>query len=161
MATSVANFSRYVCLLCFVLCLGVTALAKDGRDFAGFYAVSEISGLSDQPTDRTAKIELTLTVRVLNNSDLGDIEKPIIELLESGSHASLGEFSAVKVMPSKRDVVVTGRFTVSREEFERWSLRGGGPNVVVIYKDQAGRTLQEHVQLSRQPVIPLPAVPSE
>lgn len=141
----------------FVLAFVLSSFAKDGRDFAGFYAVSNVIEASDNAgkTDRTAKVEVTLAVQVFNNSDLGDIKAPVLALLESGpSHAMLGEFGAVKVLPAKHDVIVSGNFTMSKEAFQGWSRRGAGPKVVVMYRDDAGRTLRENVQLSRRPMLP-------
>jgi hypothetical protein len=146
------------------------AAAKDGRDFAGYYALSNVRDLgatqdSSQPAaeadraaaDRAAKVRFTLTVRLSNNSDMGDIKKPVVALLESGpSHANLGKFGSVKVLPSKRDVTVSGQFTVSRAEFKSWAGRGT-PKVIVLYKDETGRELRENVQLSRRPMLPNPA----
>jgi hypothetical protein len=128
--------------------MALVAQAKDGRDFAGFYALSNV-------TERGDKVELTLTVQVFNYSDLGDIKLPVVALLGSGSHAKMDEFNAVKLLPAKHDVIVSGQFTVSKEEFQSWSRRGGGPQVVVIYED-SGRTLRESVQLSRRPMLPPP-----
>lgn len=133
------------CVPSLLLILALAALAKDGRDFAGFYALSNVSEQGD-------KVEFTMTVQVSNYSDLGDIKTPVIALLEGRSHAKLGEFSAVKTMPAKRDVVVSGKFTVSKMEFQSWS-KHGTPQVAVIYGD-SGRTLQQHVQLSRRPMLP-------
>jgi hypothetical protein len=136
---------QYVCVPSLLLCLALAVLAKDGRDFAGFYALSNVSEQGD-------KVEFTMTVQVSNYSDLGDIKAPVIALLEGGSHAKLGEFSAVKTMPAKRGVTVSGKFTVSKMEFQSWS-KHGMPQVVVIYED-SGRTLRQHVQLSRRPMLP-------
>jgi hypothetical protein len=144
-------------VLLLVLALALPSFAVDGRDFAGFYAVSNVAeaGGNEGKTDRTATVEVTLTVQVFNYSDLGDIKAPVLALLESGpSHARLGEFGAVKVLPSKHDAIVSGRFTVSKEVFQSWSRRGGSPKVVVMYQDEAGRTLRENVQLSRRPMLP-------
>jgi hypothetical protein len=134
-----------ICVPGLLLCLALAALAKDGRDFAGFYALNNVSEQGD-------KVEFTMTVQVSNYSDLGDIKAPVIALLEAGSHAKLGEFSAVKTMPAKHDVIVSGKFTVSKLEFQSWS-KHGSPQVVVIYED-SGRTLRQHVQLSRRPMLP-------
>ena len=144
MRSSSRAFQRF-CVPSLLLCLALAALAKDGRDFAGFYALGNVSEQGD-------KVEFTMTVQVFNYSDLGDIKAPVIALLEGGSHAKLGEFKAVKTMPAKHDVVVSGKFTVSKMEFQSWS-KHGSPQVVVIYED-SGRTLRQHVQLSRRPMLP-------
>src|SRR5580658_9991856 len=101
---------QYICVPSLLLCLALAALAKDGRDFAGFYALSNISGQSD-------KVEFTMTVQISNYSDLGDIKIPIIALLVPGSSSpekrelrDLQEFNAVKMLPAKHDVTVSGKF---------------------------------------------------
>jgi hypothetical protein len=157
MQRRVSRSFQYFCLPCLVLCLALAAQAKDGRDFAGFYALSNVTEAGDNggKADRTATVEVTLTVQVFNYSDLGDIKAPVLALLESGpSHALLGQFGAVKVLPAKHDAIVSGHFTVSKEAFQSWSRRGGSPKVVVIYQDESGRTLRENVQLSRRPMLP-------
>jgi hypothetical protein len=144
---------RYFCVPSLLLCLALVALAKDGRDFAGFYALSNVSEQGD-------KVEFTMTVQVSNYSDFGDIKSPVIALLVPGSSSpdnrelrDLQEFNAVKLLPAKHDVTVSGKFAVSKTEFESWSKRGGSPKVVVIYED-SGRTLRQHVQLSRRSILP-------
>jgi hypothetical protein len=139
------------------LVLALPSFAKDGRDFTGFYAVNNVteSEGNSGKSDRTATVDVTLTVQIFNNSDLGDIKAPVLALLESGpSHARLGEFGAVKVLPAKHDVIVSGNFTLSKEAFGSWSRRGVSPRVVVIYRDEEGRELRENVQLSRRPMLP-------
>jgi hypothetical protein len=148
---------QYICVPSLLLCVALAALAKDGRDFAGFYAISNVHDLSDPQdkslgAERTAKVELTLTVQLFNYSDLGDIKTPVVALLEAGSHVKIGEFSAVKTMPANHDVIVSGQFTVSKMEFQSWS-KHGMPQVVVIYED-SGRTLRQHAQLSRRLMLP-------
>lgn len=140
-----------------VLALALPSLAKDGRDFAGFYALSNVVEAGDNAgkADRTAKVEVTLKVQIFNHSELGDIKAPAVALLESGpSHALLGKFGAVKVLPAMHDVIVTGTFSVSKQEFQSWNRRGVEPRVVVFYQNQAGQTLRENVQLSRRPALP-------
>ena len=150
------SFHNFV-LPCLVLCLALVAQAKDGRDFAGFYALSSVTQAEGKgaEADRAATVGVTLTVQIFNYSDLGDIKAPVLALLESGpSQALLGKFGAVKVLPAKHDVIVSGHFIVPKEAFQSWSRRGGSPKVVVMYRDAVGRTLRQNVQLSRRPMLP-------
>lgn len=151
----------YFFVSCLMFCLAMAAPAKDGRDFAGYYAITNVHDLGDPQdqslaADRTAKVELTLTVQFQNNSDFGDLKQPIVVLLGSASRLELGRFNAIKVLPAGRDVIVAGQFAVTREEFKLWSLRGGGPKVVVIYQNPSGQTMHQDVQLSRRPMLPPP-----
>ena len=43
---------QYICVPSLLLCVALAALAKDGRDFAGFYALSNVHDLSD-PQDKS------------------------------------------------------------------------------------------------------------
>lgn len=145
--------------LAFLVLMPPLASAKDGRDFAGYYAVSHVAEAPDDAgkTDQAAKVDLTLSLQIFNHSDLGDIKSPVLGLLESGpSHALLGEFGAVKVLPANRDVIVSGNFSIPKEVFTSWSRRGISPKVVVIYRDASGRVLRQNIQLSRRPALPPP-----
>jgi hypothetical protein len=157
--TSVPKASRfflYLFLAALLLGSAAGALAKDGRDFAGSYAVSKVHSLGE-PQDKSSMVEVTLTIRVFNYSDQGDINEPVLQLLGSErSTAAVQQFTTVKTLPGKHGTIVTGQFTIDRAEYQSWGHHGNGPNVVVIYKDESGRTLTQRVQLSRRPGLPPP-----
>jgi hypothetical protein len=150
----------YVSLLCFVLSLTLGALAKNGRDFAGYYAISNVHNLGDPqdnsaPADKPALVELTLTVEIFNYSDLGDLKDPVVELLPSELSPDVeGGFKTVKLLPSRRGVIVSGEFAVSRAAYQSWGRHGAGPDVVVVYLDESGQTLTQKVQLTPRPMLP-------
>jgi len=139
--------------LSLILTLALTAAtplvqAKDGRDFSGYYAVSN-------PQEVGGNVKFTLTVQLFNYSD-ADVKQPVVALLESRpGGSSMGAFPAIKLMPKKLDITVAQQFSVSKLEYDRW-LSGLAPTVVVLNKDVSGRTLQRGVQLSRRPALPPP-----
>ena len=135
--------------LAIVVILAVApAFAKDGRDFSGYYAVSNVQ-------DSGGKVSFTLTVQVFNNSD-ADVKQPVVALMESRPGGPpLGGFGPVKLMKKGLDVTVAHDFSVSRVEYERWQS-GLSPTVVVLSKDASGKALQRGVQLSRRPALPPP-----
>jgi hypothetical protein len=158
--TKYSRLFLYVSLLCFVFSLASGALAKNGRDFAGYYAISNVHDLGDPqdnsaPTDKSALVEMTLTVEILNYSDLGDLKDPVLELLPSelSPHVE-GGFKTVKLLPGRRPVVVSGEFAVSRAAYQSWGRHGAGPDVVVLYRDESGQTLTQKVQLVPRPMPP-------
>jgi hypothetical protein len=145
-----------VSLLTLAIVLPSLVMAKDGRDFAGHYAINHVvEKAATAGSGRGTQVSLTMTLQIFNHSEFGDIKTPAVGLMESGpSHAWLGKFGAVKVLPAGRDVIVSGDFTVSKEVFDSWSRRGIGPKVVVMYRDDSGRMLRQNVQLTRRPALP-------
>ena len=97
-----------------VVTLSVTpAFAKDGRDFSGYYAISN-------PQDAGDKVTFTLTVQLFNNSD-ADLKQPVVALMESRPGGGpVGGFGPVKLMKKGLDVTVAHEFSVSKVEYERW-----------------------------------------
>ena len=124
------------------------AFAKDGRDFSGYYAVSNVQ-------DSGGKVSFTLTVQLFNNSDT-DLKQPVVALMESRPGGGpVGGFGPVKLMKKGLDVTVAHEFSVPKLEYERWQA-GLSPTVVVLSKDANGKALQRGVQLSRRPALPPP-----
>ncbi len=131
-----------------VLALAWPSLAVDGRDFAGVYALSDVTNLGD-------KVQVRLSVQVANFSG-SDLKNPVLALMRSGpvNTAPIGAFPAIPELKSSTDITVHQQFTVPKEEFEQWNLRGRGPRVVVLFKDSAGHAVQREIQLSRRPMLP-------
>jgi hypothetical protein len=151
---TMTKYSRLFLYMSLLLSLTLGALAKDGRDFAGYYAISNVHDLND-PQDKSALVELTLTVQIFNYGDLGDLQRPVLELLPSELSPDVtGGFKTVKLLPSRRDVIVSGEFTVSRAAYQSWGRHGAGPDVVVVYRDESGQTLTQKVQLLPRPMLP-------
>jgi hypothetical protein len=135
-------------VLALVLALALSSFAVDGRDFAGFYAVSNVSDMGD-------KVQLRMSVQ-LSNFSAGDLQSPVVALMNSGpaNTAPIGSFPAPKQLKAGRDVILHQQFTVSKEEFRQWDMRGRGPRVVVLFRDSTGGVVERGVQISRRPALP-------
>src|ERR1700687_2196260 len=127
-----------------VLALALPSFAVDGRDFAGFYALSNVADLGD-------KVQFRMSVQ-LSNFSAGDLQSPVVALMNSGpaNTAPIGSFPALKQLKAGRDVILHQQFTVSKEEFKQWDMRGRGPRVVVIFRDSLGGVVERGVQISRR-----------
>lgn len=153
-----AHSFRYLGLLSLLISLNLGAFAKDGRDFVGFYAVSNVRPLGDSPdtslgADTTTRVKLTLTIRLFNYGDQGDIQQPVIELLGSEiSPVVAGQFNSVKSLPSRHSAIVAGQFTVTRAEYQSWGQHGATPIVMVQYRGESGRIFTQKVQLIPRPM---------
>ena len=135
-------------VLVLVLALALPSFAVDGRDFAGFYAVSNVADLGD-------KVQLRMSVQ-LSNFSAGDLQSPVVALMNSGpaNTAPIGSFPVPKQLKAGRDVILHQQFTVSKEEFKQWEMRGRGPRVVVLFRDSNGGVVERGVQISRRPALP-------
>lgn len=126
------------------LVVAISAAAKNGRDFAGFYSVSNV-------TDQGNQVALTLRVQVFNHSDL-DLKQPLLTLRESPGRA-LGAFQPVKLWRNHGELRLTQQFVVPKREFERWH-KGSQPALMVVYRDAQGQRYDRFVQMSNRPALP-------
>lgn len=121
------------------LFLTLFALAKDGRDFAGFYAVSNVTDLGEE-------VRVTLTVRVWNFSD-ADVTDATITLEDYAlPNATYGSFTHVSIR-DRESARLASDFTAPKREYERWE-NGGTPRMRVAYKDAAGKTVERMIELA-------------
>jgi len=128
-----------------ILLLG-TVTAKDGRDFAGSYGVTNVQEQGDV-------VHLMLHVRLYNNSD-ADIKGAVVILREGPTGVSLrGSFPTVKVWQKSHGVQLSQEFTVPKREYEDWMQPPAQPNVVVIFQDASGHTWQRTAQLAPEPTL--------
>jgi hypothetical protein len=140
-----SRFSQAVLLVTLALVLSaVTASAKDGRDFAGFYNVSNVVDQGDQ-------IFVTLRVQLFNNSD-ADVRQAVLTLRENPG-GPLGTFQPVKLWRNHGEVRLTQQFVVPKREFERWH-HGVQPALMVVTHDEQGQRHDRFVQLSSRPALP-------
>jgi hypothetical protein len=140
-----ARFSQAVLLVSLALVLSaVTASAKNGRDFAGFYSVSNVVDQGDQ-------IFVTLRVQLFNNSD-ADVTRAVLTLRENPG-GPLGTFQPVKLWRNHGEVRLTQQFMVPKHEFERWH-QGVQPALMVVTHDENGQRHDRFVQLSSRPALP-------
>jgi len=125
-----------------LLLAGAPAIAKDGRDFAGFYSLSSVAQQGDA-------VRVTLELQLFNYSG-ADLRDAVIAVRQSPGMADLGSFAPVPLWRDGHDVVVGRQFTVPRSEFEQWSTHGQ-PNVVVLHTDSDGQPCRGTAQLTQRP----------
>jgi hypothetical protein len=140
-----SRFSQAVLLVLLALMLSaVTVSAKDGRDFAGFYSVSNVVDQGDQ-------IFVTLRVQLFNHSD-ADVTQAVLTLRQNPG-GPLGTFQPVKLWRNHGEVRLTQQFVVPKHEFERW-YQGVQPALMVVTHDENGQRHDRFVQISRRPALP-------
>ncbi len=127
--------------------LAAAASAKDGRDFAGYFSLSDWQ-------ENDGQVAVTLVLRIFNYSGEG-LENAVLTLRPRFSAAPV-DFAPIKQWPDRSDVTVSQRVTVSREEAQLW-LHRLHPGIYVKYTS-AGALRLSPVQLGRQPSLPVPPV---
>ncbi len=138
--TSGARFGTTVCLL--VLAAGL-ACGRNGRDFAGFYQIKDAA-------DQGLAFKVRFAIRVFNYSD-ADATQATLTLANSLSpRRAYGSFTQVSI-PRGGDVVLSGNFAVPLREYKRWQ-RGGAPELIIQFQDDAGKTVRRSVELTRRPL---------
>lgn len=137
-------FSQAAVVVSLGLVLAIGASAKNGRDFAGFYNVSNV-------VDQGNQVAFTLRVQVFNHSD-ADVKQAVLTLRESPG-GELGAFQPVKLWRNHGEVRLTQQFVVPKHEFERWH-KGSQPALMVVYHDAQGQRYDRFVQMSSRPTLP-------
>jgi hypothetical protein len=122
----------------------VPASAKNGRDFAGYYDLTQVTDLGDA-------FQVTFSLRLFNFGD-SDVDGATLTLADPlRRKQSYGAFQAVSVRQRERvrlnDLIVT----VPRREYERWR-QGGPPALQIEFTAADGQTVRRRVELSRQPL---------
>jgi hypothetical protein len=141
------SFSRTGILALFALPVLLTAPAgaKDGRDFAGHYSLTNV-------TEKGSQVELTLVLQVFNYSG-ADLKQAVVTVrLPAPGPGVLGSFAPIKLWRNESGVVVSQQLTITREEYLRWSTRTQ-PAVFIGYSDAEGHAYHRWAQLSRVPII--------
>lgn len=135
-----------VCTLLTVLMLAtVTATAKSGREFSGYF---DVSGVQEQGE----LVQVTLHLKLFNHSD-ADARSVIVTLVDSGPTMTLrGNFQPVKVWKSQRFIEMSQEFSVTKREFSEWMAPPAQPNLVILFQDSRGKSWQRGAQVSRRPL---------
>jgi len=139
--------TRFLPVIIVTLLLAVSAAAKDGRDFAGFYSLSNAAEQDDQ-------VRVTVTLQLFNYSG-EDLTHAAVSLREAPpGAATLGTYAPIESWPNGAEVKFTLHISVPRDEYARWGGRRQ-PVVIVENRGQQGREWQRTAQVSRRPMIPL------
>jgi hypothetical protein len=121
-----------------LLLAGVSAFAKDGRDFAGFYSVHSLSQQGD-------RVQFTMHLEILNFSD-SDVKQAVVSLRENTGLVLDGTTKPIKLLPNRGTAKLDQRFTVSRNEYDLWHA-GAQPTMFIIYESK-GKQLTKYIQLA-------------
>jgi len=141
------SFSRAGILALFALPMIFTgpARAKDGRDFAGHYSLTNVP-------DQGSQVELTLTLQLFNYSG-ADLKEGVVTVRPAPPVPGvLASFAPIKLWRSGGGVVVSQQLTIPRAEYRQWSTRIP-PAVFIGYSDDEGRPYLRSAQLTRLPMI--------
>lgn len=128
-----------------LLFTALLAAAKDGRDFAGFYSLTDVD-------EQDGQVRVTLNLQLFNYSD-ADIQGAVVVVREAAGVTEFGRFAAIRVWRNGHDVVLSRTLTVPRAEYERWSTRRQ-PGVCIAYTDHGGQEWTQTAQLNRVAAIP-------
>jgi hypothetical protein len=130
-------------LVVLLLAAAIHSFAKDGRDFAGSYRITQATPHEDQ-------MILTFEARLQNNSG-ADLKQAVVTIHPSRpAPAPLAQFQPVKAWKNHAHVTLTQQLTVSKFEYDRW-LKGSQPALMVIYHDANGQRWERFAQVSRRP----------
>lgn len=134
-------FTCAVALLASLLLLasGPRTAAKDGRDFAGFYKLGDITDLGDQ-------VSVPLTVRIHNYSDADVIGAKIILEDSLLPAEDLGTFAAIVDIRDRESARASEPFTVPRRLYDQWQ-EGVAPHLRLEFTDAAGTKQRAPVEL--------------
>ena len=142
---SILNLLRILALVAGLVLLAPInpGRATDGRDFAGFYALSNVADLG---TD----YRVTLTVRVFNYSD-ADVSGATVTLQDSfQTDADYGAYPGTISIPDRESVRLSADFTVPREEYDRWQS-GDTPRLRMDYQNNSGNAVRRIIELAQGP----------
>ena len=136
----IAQITAYLLVL---LLAAVPTHAANGRDFAGFYEIENV-------TEQGPTVRLTFSVRLFNYSGAKvsgatlTLRDRLLPPQGSGSFPSLS-------FGDRESVRVSAEVTISRFEYERWR-RGGVPNLLIEFRDAQGNLVRRRAELTQRPV---------
>jgi hypothetical protein len=133
-------------LLLATLCLAITASARTGREFSGYF---DVSGVQEQGEF----VQVTLHLKLFNHGD-ADARSVIVMLMDSSPTVTLrGNFQPVKVWKSRQPLDLKQEFSIPKSDFQEWMQPAAQPNLVILYRDEHGKTLQVGAQVSHGPMV--------
>lgn len=125
------------------LCICNPVFSKEGRDFAGYYAVSDVS-------DSGQDVRLKLSLRVFNFS--GDtVHGATITLQDSVLLGTAYATISGDTIPEDGSINLVANITLPQGEYELW-LSGGTPRLDITYQNGSGLPVHRLIELSPKPV---------
>jgi hypothetical protein len=136
-----------LCAVLIALCLAtVAATTKSGREFSGYFDVSEVQEQGDM-------VQVTLHLKLFNHS-AADANSVIVALMDSSPSMMMrGNFQPVRVWKSQKFIEMSQEFSVSKREFQEWMAPPAQPNLIILFQDSKGKSWQKGVQISRRPLV--------
>jgi hypothetical protein len=132
-------------VLTVLLMVTVAGAAKTGREFSGYFDVSDLTRQGDF-------VQVTLHLQLFNHSE-ADVKSVIVTLMQSGPSLNLiGSFQPVSVWKSQHFIEMSQQFTVPERDLREWMAAQAPPNLVILFQDSKGRSWQKGAQLSRRPL---------
>lgn len=119
------------------------ALAADGRDFSGFYDLSNVTDLGET-------LAVTLTLEIFNhlNADVYDVMLTVLPSTEPEAGLTSMELPYIGSRESTR---LSGEFILAKEEHSRWQ-QGISPMVRIEFNRAAGGRERKFVEIARMPL---------
>lgn len=134
-------------LLLTLLFVTIAAGTTGGREFSGYFDVSQVHPEGDL-------VQVTLHLKLFNHGD-ADAKSVIVTLIDSSPSMTFrGNFHPVKVWKSHQFLEMSQEFTVTKREFHEWMAPPAQPNLVILFEDAKGTTWQRGAQISRRPLVP-------
>ncbi len=138
---SLARVGSAIGMLASVLLIAATlASAEEGRDFAGFYGLSNVVDLGEE-------VAATFTLEIFNYSG-ADVTSATVTvenfLLPGEMYAS---FMPVDIPYRQNAQLVQAVLVIPPWEYDNWQ-NGGSPNVQISFTDAAGNMVVRGVELT-------------
>jgi len=132
-------------LLAALLLATVAASTRNGNQFSGYF---DYSGAQEQGD----LVQVTLHLKLFNHGD-ADLKGVIVTLVDSSPSMLLrGNFKPVKVWKKQQFIEISQEFFISKREFAEWNVPPAQPNLVILFQDSKGQSLQKGALISRHPL---------
>ncbi len=133
-------------LAALILATVAAAANSSGREFSGYFDVSEVQEQGDL-------VQVTLHLKLFNHGD-EDARSVIVTLVDSSPAMTLrGNFQPVKTWKHQQFIEMSQEFSVTKREFREWMAPPAQPNLIILYQDSNGKSWQKGAQISRRPLI--------
>ena len=141
------SLPRSIVTLAMLLLAALAASARDGRDFGGFYSLTNAAPDNGQ-------VHVTVMLQIFNYSG-EDIAAASVTIMHAPPvDVAFGTYAPIEQWRDGTDVRFAMHINVPQDEYDRWAGRRQ-PSVFVVTRDGQGREQQRTVQLSRRPAIQL------